>query len=174
MRLWSSRLLEAELADGRLSEWEKVKYLLLPIILSALIGGPVSSVMPRYGPEPPAFDWLRTILGGVAIAVVSYYGIRMGYRRNQLIDGRHFIERYTVLYVPILIKFSVVLAAGLVVLMAVCDALGLTAATFNAYAPAILTCGGAPVLLLLYYLVARSISRYGDQLKRMQTNTSAS
>jgi len=46
MRLWSSGLLEEELAKRYLSEWEKVKYLLLPAVVGTLLGGPIFLLRP--------------------------------------------------------------------------------------------------------------------------------
>ncbi len=49
--IWfSSRKLERALAENKLTNWGKVKYILVPIILMWVSGYPLSLLAPRYDP----------------------------------------------------------------------------------------------------------------------------
>lgn len=166
MRLWSSEILEAELARGQLSEREKVKYLLLPLLLAGFIGGPLALLAPRYGVRPPRFDSLVALVNGILMVWATFYGMKKTYRANQQIDGRHFIERYTVLVLPVNVRFLVVMIPLLVVLSVSLRVLGRGLA------------GGPDSLhpfyrlifplatLVFYHLLTRSFIRFGRHLRR--------
>jgi len=172
MRLWSSSKLERELARGQLSEWEKTKYLLLPLILGSLAGGPIYLITPRYGPTRPTLGSVGMLCGGVLMALVTYYGIRMGYRANQKIDGEHFIERYTVLSVPIFIKFVVGFIPAMIGMMIVARALGTALPFVKQNLSFILQLVFPLVYLWFYSLVAASIRNFGLQLRHAHSPAS--
>ena len=166
MRLWSSEILEIELARGQLSEREKVKYLLLPILFVAFIGGPITWIAPRYGLRPPRSDILVALLNSLLMVAVTIYGIRKAYRANQQIDGRNFIERYAILVLPVNVRFAAMLAP---ILVAVLVALRLLDARISG--------GMAPLYpfyrlvfplatLGFYQMLVRSFSRFGRHLRR--------
>ena len=166
MRLWSSRLLERDLATGAISEWGKVKYLLLPMILSSLAGGPKYLITPRYGTEPPEGSTRNFILYGIAMALVAYLGIRKAFRANQEADGKHFIERYIILSLPVMVRLTVILVPTLILLMIVVASLTRSFPHFRGSLMAALYV----VFVLIYYwyfsLVTASIRRLGRLLKR--------
>lgn len=168
MRLWSSELLEAELANGQVSEREKVKYLLLPMLLAGLSGGPLGRFAPRYGERPPSLDSALALLTGALMIWVVFYGMRNLYRINRRIDGHHFIERYTVLVLPASVRFFAGMIPLLVVLIVVLRALG---RSIDGSADSLLPFYRLifPVVTLVFYRVlARSFSRFGGQLRRAQ------
>jgi len=149
--------------------------LLLPLILSTLAGGPIYLFTPRYGVEQPAFAPVRMLCSGILMAVVTYYGIRMGYRANQDIDGKHFIERYTILSVPVFIKFMVICIPVLFGLMIVVGLLSNVVPALKPHLGTILQLMFPLVFLWFYVLVAASIRRFGDHLRQttIPTNTSS-
>lgn len=165
MILFSSRRLEEKLAEGAVSEWDKVKYLLFPLIASAMLGGPIFMIRPHYGLKAPAFAALGNLIGGLLSAGVTYWGIRRAFRTNLAIDGERFVERYTVLSFPILFKMAVGFIPGLVVLAMVLrlvDAIipGVMhqyTLVFNALVPL--------VMLWFYELLNRSFERLHHMIR---------
>lgn len=118
MIFWSSYKLEEALVEGRLSEWDKLQYLMLPAVFSVMFGGPVYLLLPYYGAKPEHHTGFA-LVGTVLMVLATYYGIRMGYRANQKIDGKCFIERYTILSFPVFVKFLVWLIPGTLTFLAV-------------------------------------------------------
>jgi len=165
MRLWSSTLLENELAEGKLSEWEKVKYLLLPLILGSLSGGPLHFLTPRYGPKQPSYEFLSCLFGGVLLAIATFYGIRQGYRSNQKIDGQYFIERFTVLSVPIFIRFAVFFTPAVFILICIVIMLDRVFPGIKGYISHILRIIFPFILYWMYLMISHSFERFGEQLK---------
>lgn len=139
--------------------------MLFPLVLGALGGSPIYLITPRYGPTFPPIDGLFMVLGGVLMAIVTYYGIRMSYRINEKIDGENFIERYTVLSVPIFVKFFVFSIPALLLLMAIVGISSKYAIWLKGSFSLILRIIFPFVFFLFYYLVSRSIKRYGELLE---------
>lgn len=166
MRIWSSKLLEQELAETKLSDWEKTKYLILPLVLSTLVAGPIYLFTPNYGSNPPAFNGLSTFIGNIIMAVVTFYGIRLGYRTNKKIDGKCFIERYTILSVPIFIRCLVIMVPTLFVLMFIFMGIFKLKEIF----PLILKVVFPLIIFWFYYLISKSIKRFGINLKNINSN----
>lgn len=103
-----SKKVEYALANNKFSEWEKVKYLLLPMVVTALFGGPAYILKPRYGNIPSTADSMASIIGAAIVAAVTYWGLRRLYQTNGKIDGKEFILRYTILSLPVSIKFILI------------------------------------------------------------------
>lgn len=166
MRIWSSEVLEAELARGQVFEREKVKYLLLPLLLSTLLGGPIYLITPNYGPRQPPLALLTSLAGAILVTIVTFYGIRHVYRTNKNIDGLDFIERYVVLSLPVHVRFIALMLPLTLVLGFVFYAVkrqhpGLAdhfATWFGLLFPLF--------LIWLYRMIARSFERYGRHLRR--------
>ena len=165
MYLWSCETLEAELARGQVSEREKVKYLLLPMLLTALGGGPIYLVTPNFGPQHPPLTLLISFLSAVLVAVVTFYGLRHVYRTNQKIDGRGVLERYVVLSLPVHVRFIALLLPVTIALALVFHALKPRfpgAADFFATWFSLLFPG---FMIWLYRMIAASFRRFGHQLQ---------
>ncbi len=161
MRLWSSRLLERELAEGCLSEREKVKYLLLPLIAGSLLSAPIYLITPNYGVIPPLAEKAYIFLGNIALSIVTFYGIRMGYRTNKNIDGKNFIERYIILSLPIFVKFTVFCLPGLFCFMILFGVLQKQLPWMKDNFSLVLRMLFPFILLWFYYLISESINRFG-------------
>ena len=164
MYLWSCETLEAELARGKVSEREKVKYLLLPMLLTALSGGPIYLVTPTYGLRHPPLTLLSSFLSALLVAAVTFYGLRHVYRTNQNIDGRFFLERYIVLSLPVHVRFIALmlpLTLGLGFVFFAFRKQDPGAADFFATWFSLLF----PVFMIwLYRMIAASFARFGRQL----------
>ena len=165
MYLWSCETLEAELARGQVPEREKVKYLLLPMLLTALGGGPIYLVTPNFGPRHPPLMLLISFLSAVLVAGVTFYGLRHVYRTNKKIDARCFLERYVVLSLPVHVRFIVLLLPVTIGLSLVFHALQPRfpgAADFFATWFSLLF----PFFLIwLYRMIAASFARFGYQMQ---------
>jgi hypothetical protein len=169
MRLWSSKKLEKELAEGRLAEWDKAKYIIWPTVITFLLGGPIFLFTPHYGSRPESHT-VSLLIGNIVMAVVSFCGIRMGYRENQRIDGRFFIERYSILSFPVWIRFCICFILGLVVLFIVFAALTHSSPELRRFTLPVMRTVFPAIVFWMYWLVARSVRRFGNHLKS-QGNT---
>jgi len=108
MILFSSRRLEAELARGSLTDWAKTKYLLVPFALGALLDPSQLLVQPVYGQEAPLLNILAALVGAIGSAAVVLVGIRRCFLINCAIDEDRFIERFTILVLPITVRVLLV------------------------------------------------------------------
>lgn len=161
MILFSQSKVEKMLASGSFSEWEKAKYFLVAPIITALLGGPVFLIKPRYGIQPPPINSLATLAGGILVAIATYLGIRHLYRTNELIDGKNFIERCAVLSVPVFIKFTVISVPGFFVILLIATALTRNAPEQRDSIPVLLNIV-FPLLMVWYYAVLnKSLRRFG-------------
>jgi len=166
MKIWSSRLLEKEFAEGKLSEWKKTKYLMLPIILSSLLAGPIYLVTPNYGTSFPPINIIFALISNIIIAFVTFFGIRMVYRANKKIDGERFVERFIILSVPIYIKFIVFSLPVFFVLML----LFIRTLNMRDIFPLFLRVIFPFVMFWFYYLIFKSIKRFGTHLELINYN----
>ena len=168
MRLWSCEDLENELARGQLSEREKVKYFLLPMLFAAIAGGPIYLVTPNYGPAQPPLALLVSFLSSVLMALVTFYGIRHVYRTNRAIDGLQFIERYAILSLPVHVRFFALLLPATLVPAIVFHGFRMT---HPAVADGFATWFGLlfPLLMIwLFRMIAASFARFGQHLRRIE------
>jgi len=98
----------------------KVKYLIVPMIFSTLMGPPVI-FSPRYGQTPPALNSLFSFIFAVVSAYLIYWGIKKCYLLNRQIDSKAFFERIILLSLPItvrLVVFMIPTSIALLVLLA--------------------------------------------------------
>jgi hypothetical protein len=120
MIIWSSQKLERAFAQGKLTPWSKVKYLILPAVISSLFG-PAYVIKPRYGSRPPGFNMLFSLFFAVLTAYLTYRGIRGCLRQNDQIDGKAFFERFVVLGVPPMFRLAAIiipLSVGMMIIFA--------------------------------------------------------
>ncbi len=114
----SSKELEYVLAEKKLDSWEKVKYLILPIVLGALFSKPFFLIQPHYGMRMPYIDMLVFVICGILSAFLTYSGIKKCFYTNKITDDKAFFERFAILSVPPLFKIvaiSIVLSLGILV-----------------------------------------------------------
>lgn len=161
MIIFSQSKVELLLASGLFSEWEKVKYFIFAPVISALLGGPIFFVTPRFGTKPSLVNSLATMSCGVLIAMVTYLGIRHLYLTNQSIDGKSFIERCTILSVPVFIKFTMAGMPIFFVLLFVAASLTHESPGSRDVVPIFFNIV-YPLIMVWYYIVLnRSFKRFG-------------
>ena len=108
MILISSLKLERKIAEDALSSWEKTKYIILTSAIYVFTG-PAYVLTPSFGPKPPYWDAPFSVLTSTLSVLITYFGIKICHRTNKNFDDENFIERYTILNVPLTIKFMVFL-----------------------------------------------------------------
>ncbi len=167
MILLSSERLENALAEANLSEWEKTQYLLLPIVLGALVGGAFTSLLRQdFGGEVPAHQETIMFADGVIMAAISYWGISRAFRTNAKSDGQRFIERFTILSIPVAVKLWVGLFGCVVLLSVVMGRLGLSGPEVRAYFRLAVNVGAPLAYLAFYVLILRSFKRLSAKMGR--------
>jgi hypothetical protein len=103
MILVRSRKIEARLADGSFSEWDKAKYYLLSSIISPIgialaIGG--QALKHQLTPIEQVIKWAAAIIE----VLIVYNGFKRCFQENKRSDNSNFIERMVILMVPVTIK----------------------------------------------------------------------
>jgi hypothetical protein len=169
--LLSSRKLEAALAGERLTSRDKLRYLIVPAVATALFG-PAWLLSPRYSENPPPLLNLISMACSVLSAVLVYKGIERCYRTNRRIDGRSFFERYVLLSLPP----SVVTGCIFLVLMLAVPVVALGPMKdyphVQKWYPAAQYALGPLCVMALYWLANRSFIRYGRLLEFREQTTS--
>ena len=95
MRVWRAGQLADELREDRLSEQQKLHYVLATTLLHYLVGPQSLATGARDARS------VTLVAGSAAIAIA---GLLVCFRVNQHGDGRHFIERYMCLAVPCIVR----------------------------------------------------------------------
>jgi hypothetical protein len=133
------------LRDGSLRERDKLAYILTGAVFGSLYG--------RFRARPWSSDLL---LVDAAAILVILLGITWCYRMNQRGDGRHFVERFAILSVPVGVGMAIVFY-GIYYLLGVSFAsvgqLERWSSTSGSIIAALVT------LLLTYVWLARLIAR---------------
>jgi len=164
MIFFSSKKLEARLAHNQLSDWEKVKYMLFQWLITILVGGPVFLVQPQYGSRPPFPNSLAMPIGGILMAIITYWWIKRTYLTNKKIDGKNFIERYTILSFPVFIKLTVWLVPGVLLILILFGLVTRNNHEMRRYVPVVINVFFVAVMFGFYWLINNSFRRYGDLL----------
>ena len=163
MIIWSTHKLERALARGELTPWGKVKYLVLPAVISALFGS-AYVITPRYGMSPPEFNGLFSLLFGVLTAYLTYRGIRHCLRQNEQIDGKAFFERFAVLSVPPMFRvaaFIVPASIGMMILFAQFPQFPV----LRFRGPIAIAALSPPATYAFYWMLGNSIRRFGEMVR---------
>ena len=98
MVLWRAKALALDLRDDRVSERDKLGYLLVGLLIQGLIG------------RASLLNALRSradVLGILVLLTISIGGAIAVFRANARGDGRRFLERYICLAVPLGIQMYV-------------------------------------------------------------------
>lgn len=107
MIIFSPQKLEQQLAKEELSTWEKVKYLVLAVVVSAL-AGPLFWIAPAVKEHEIGFTTLVQFVSILIGLRITYTGIKHCYTTNN--KENQFIERFICLRVPWTVVFGLVLA----------------------------------------------------------------
>ena len=114
MRFWRVEQLKSEMRAQPLSERESLPYLVVYVALFTLASG-----FPNLG-----FNLLDAI-GNLLSVVIAIVGTIFIYRQNGGTDGRFFLQRYFVIGFVVGIRCVAAIVAGMFVLIAVLDSLGI-------------------------------------------------
>lgn len=165
MILFSSTKLEAALAKGELGDWDKTKYLLLSVVLMALLAPAAALIRPHFGPVHPPWNMFFALCGAVLAARFVYVGIKRCFEINRTIDGDRFIERFTVLFVPITIRVMIVVVPlSIAANRIVAGRREANPMLYRLYFPVTMSLTAPLVMALYYWLLARSLERLGNRM----------
>ncbi len=160
MILWSSRKLEEALAKGWLSGWTKVKYLIIPAVITAL-WGPFFLLEPRYGQRPSAINLPFQLIFSILSAFITYWGIKKCFTINSNADGKDFFERLAVLTLPVLIRIMVYSVAFFILGAVILKIMEWELFTFE-IAPSIFSALNPIFTFILYSMLINSFRRFGQ------------
>ena len=166
MIVWSSKKLERALARGEITAWGKVKYLILPAVMSVLFG-PFYVIRPLFGERPPALNSFFSFVFAVLAAYLTYWGIKRCFRQNEQIDGKVFFERFVVLVVPPAICVIAIVVPTSVALLMLAVALREQIPFLFRRAPVLIAALGPLGTYALYSMARNSFRRFGE-LSMMQ------
>ncbi|MDP2278018.1 MAG: hypothetical protein Q8K51_07330 [Nitrospirota bacterium] len=164
MILISSIKLEQKIAQKALTSWEKTKYIIITTALYSFTT-PIYVLTPSFGTKPPIGDALVSFLSSIAAVLITYFGIKKSYLTNKIFDDVHFIERFTILNVPITIKFMMTLLPAFLLLAFFSASLGgdkEIRTEIMSYSMRIMS----PIGIFVYYIfLNRSFQRLGLLIK---------
>ena len=106
MHIWNTKDLIAELASGKLSEWEMTQYVIATGVFWSILGGNISSS------HFETMDWLLN----AAYAIITGVGIYYCFTINRKTDNKNFIIRLTVLSWPVALRWLLLTVTSLIVL----------------------------------------------------------
>ena len=165
MIIFSSKKLEKAIAENKLESWGKAKYIIVPAVISALIGGTLYLISPLYGERAPMLNTSLQILFNILLALVTYCGIKKCFQTNKDMDEENFLERFVILSLPIFIKFALVLTPILIIYYVIVGTIRESHPELFKRAP-ILVYGSIPIACYLYYsFLNRSFTRLGTLIK---------
>ena len=107
MIVFSPQKLEEQLANEELSTWEKAKYLVLAVVVSAF-AGPLFWISPTVKEHYIWYTALIQLLSTLIGLYITYKGIKNCYVTNN--KENEFIVRFICLRVPWTVVFGLVLA----------------------------------------------------------------
>ena len=152
MILISSVKLEHKISKNELTSWEKTKYLIFMVVVSAM-SGPIYVFTPSFGPKPPPLHMAISFFSTVAFILISYFGLKKCYKTNTIIDDACFVERFVILNVPMTIKFSLFFLSMGIVCVFIIKALSWDSMFY------VFSVIGAIVSIVYYILLNRSFNR---------------
>ena len=98
MHFWNVKTLARELAEGKVTQTEKMKYLLAYAILSTIVVQLVGWSGEHVSPI--------LILQAVGVLVITVVGILACYQANRKGDGNEFIDRFICLSLPLTLQIG--------------------------------------------------------------------
>ena len=165
MILFSSRKLEIAIAENKLTNWQKAKYLLIPAVLSGPFIASSYFISPIFGKKAPTLNMLISILIAIITMFIIYYGIKSCFKVNQIIDDQNFIERFCILSLPVLFKLVIIFAPLSMILTGIAYAITKHDPILSKRVPIIFSVF-SPLFSLIYYsLIKCSFKRLGELVK---------
>lgn len=107
MILISSKKTEIAISENTFSSKSKFRFLFFTYFL--LVPEPVFLITPEFKGDGTVYDPFITLIAWMLYVYITYRGIKKCYLKNIEIDDSNFIERFTILNIPILIKFILII-----------------------------------------------------------------
>ncbi|MDL5048087.1 hypothetical protein QQ054_18895 [Oscillatoria amoena NRMC-F 0135] len=158
MYFFSQIKLEKALARGEISQWGKALYLIIPMTIGSLT--PFTSYFSKWGPEETPFIGIITLVCILLSAIFTYFGLKQCFKANQLADGKSFIERFTILVFPIMVKLIIAAIAFYAIIL-------LSTGDNRVFGTTILILFGPTITWLMFFLCERSFLRFGVELENV-------
>ena len=165
MIILSSRKLEKAIASNKLSQWNKVKYLILPAVLGAF-SGPQYIIQPYFGERIPAFDGLVQSIAAILSAYFTYRGIKMCFQENEQIDGKMFFERFALLGVPPFFRAMVIFLPISIILWNVVRIYQAQVPFLYNHFVIVSSVFGPAITYSIFYMTKNSFSRLGQLIRK--------
>lgn len=164
MILLSSKKLEKALAYNLLDEWEKTKYLILTVAFQTLIYAPIVIIRPHSGVKPSSVNQWFSFASSILSVLMVFFCIKRCFKTNKDIDNLNFIERYTILFVPISIRVFLFILPIFILLTIIFNSIRSQYPNIFDYIsiPFFII---SPVIILVYYhMFNNSLKRFGFEL----------
>ncbi len=166
MILFSSLKVELAIVEGKLTGWQKAKYIIIPALFLAPISSTAYIISPKFLIRPSGMNTFMQFLCIICSMIITYFGIKFCFKENGRIDGNNFIERYCILLLPVTLRLYLIFLP-LTLIMTV-----IFIAIFKGHIHllskySILFFIFGPIFTLIYYsLLIRSFRRLGNLLEK--------
>jgi hypothetical protein len=168
----SSKKLEKALAYNLLDEWEKTKYLILTAIYHYLFIVPAGIIRPYSGAKPPSINQWFNLANSVLSLLIVIFCLKRCFRTNKAIDNLNFIERYTILFVPISIRvFLFILLPVFILLILILNSIRPQYPEVFNYFSIPLTVISPAIILVYFHMLNNSLKRFGFELANRTDET---
>jgi hypothetical protein len=107
MYFWNINELVDKLSQETPPQWEVAKYLIATTIIFNILGGAYY--------DPSEFTLSKLVLNS-ALACVGGLGVYYCFKINHSIDNKDFISRFTILTLPVALRWVVITSLGYIVI----------------------------------------------------------
>ncbi len=172
MILLSSKKLEKALAYNLLDEWEKTKYLIITALYHYLFIVPTGIIRPYSGVKPPSINQWFYFANSVLSVLIVIFCLKRCFRTNKAIDNLNFIERYTILFVPISIRvFLFILLPIFILLVLILNSIRPQYPEVFNYFSIPLTVISPVIIFICFHMLNNSLKRFGFELTNRTDET---
>jgi len=164
MILLSSKKLEKALAYDLLDEWDKSKYLVFTVVFQALAYVPIGLIRPYSGIKPSSTNQGFSSASSILSVLIVFCCIKRCFNTNRGIDNLNFIERYTILFVPITIRIFLFLLLIFMLLIILFNSIRSQYPNIYGYFSIPLSIVSPAIILIYYHMFHNSLKRFGFEL----------
>lgn len=171
MILFSSNKLEKAIADDSLDSWTKAKYMILVIAMYSLKNS-FYWFAPSFGPETPLPYYAAAFASWLLGIVITFHGGKKCFKTNETSDGKNYVERLAVLYVPLTFRFIPIFFFFLAIMaFIVACLLPIDKETQYLLFPYLLLPLTLFLIWLFFVLLNRSFERLGELIRERNTSS---
>lgn len=164
MILLSSKKLEKALAYDLLDEWEKTKYLIFTVVFQTLTYAPIVMIRPHWGIKPSSINQWFSSASSILSILIVFFCIKRCFKTNKDIDNLNFIERYTILFVPITIRLFIFLLPIFILLVIIFNSIRSQYSNIFDYFSIPFFVISPAIILIYYNMFNNSLKRFGFEL----------